>query len=126
MALSKLDRTLMIDQGFRTLRTSIRASTVLFIFYWAFQAVEVLAGQATDVSIALSLALNALVTLKFAVALGVTMAAAGWAVVERYLRLRKVDYLQGRIRELERRTDPDRSTSGLTTSGRTNPKDKLK
>ena len=42
---------------------------------------------------------------------------------QRREKLRKTTYLQGRIRELETRVDPSRSTSGLQTDGSTNPED---
>jgi hypothetical protein len=57
-----------------------------------------------------------------AVALG--GGGCAWAAVERALRHRKVEALQGRIRELETAIDPNRSSSGLTPKGKANPKDK--
>lgn len=51
-------------------------------------------------------------------------AFAIWAVLERRLRKRKIESLQGHIRELEKRLDPNRTTSGLLPTGDTNPEDK--
>jgi hypothetical protein len=47
-----------------------------------------------------------------------------WAILERYLRIRKTESLQGYIKKLEKKLDPDRTTSGLLPTGETNPKDK--
>jgi hypothetical protein len=42
---------------------------------------------------------------------------------QRREKLRKTTYFQDRIRELETRVDPTRSSSGLQTDGSTNPED---
>lgn len=47
-----------------------------------------------------------------------------WAVMERRLRYRKVEHLQGHNVELERIIDPHRTSSGLLPTGQTNPRDK--
>jgi Flp pilus assembly protein protease CpaA len=119
-------RAFATDQIFRTARTLIRCATVAVIFYWGFQALEVLAGQDTKLSIALSLVFTALVDIKFAAAISLAGGATAWAVLERRLRLQKVDNMQGRIKQLEQMIDPNRSSSGLTTEGRTNPKDRIR
>jgi hypothetical protein len=119
-------RTLAIDQGFRTLRTLIWALTVAFIFYTASRSVEALAGHDTKLSVALSVIFDALVDLKFVFAISLAGAGVAWGVIERAVRLRKVDYMQGRIKELEERIDPNRTSSGLTTRGTTNPRDRFR
>lgn len=119
-------RAFATDQGFRTVRTLIKSGTVAAIFYWGFQALQVLAGQDTKLSVALSLVFSVLVNVKFVAAIALTGGAMAWAVLERYLRLRKVDQLQGRIKQLEQMIDPNRSSSGLTTRGTTNPQDKIR
>src|ERR1700722_14618682 len=119
-------KTFATDQVFRTVRTLIRCGTVAIIAYWAFQALEALAGQDTKLSIALSLVFTALVDIKFAAAVSLAGGTTAWAVLERRLRLQKVDSLQGRIKQLEQMIDPNRSSSGLTTQGQTNPQDRFK
>jgi len=119
-------RAFAADQVFRTVRTFIRSGTVALIFYWGFQALEVLAGQDTKLSIALSLVFSALVDLKFAAAISLAGGAAVWAALERGLRLRKVDNMQGRIKQLEQMIDSNRTSSGLTTQGKTNPQDRIR
>lgn len=49
-----------------------------------------------------------------------------WAGLERSLRKRKTKYFQGRVTELEKRLDPNRTTSGLLETGDTHPKDRIK
>ena len=113
------------DQLYRTIRTAIRGGVAVAIFYFAFHAVEALAGQDTNLSVAMTLVLSAFADFRFAFAITLGGAGAAWAMVERSLRHRKVDYMQGRIKELEGRLDPSRSSSGLTTAGKTNPRDKV-
>lgn len=47
-----------------------------------------------------------------------------WAAGERWLRHWKTEALQKHIKELELQLDPLRTSSGLTPTGETNPKDK--
>jgi hypothetical protein len=112
------------DQLYSTVRTLIRGLCWVVAAYFGFGAVKELAGQSTDVSLALSFVISALFEVKFVIAIALSGAACAWAAAERMLRHRKVEKLQGRIRELETAIDPDRSTSGLTTKGQTNPLDK--
>jgi membrane protein implicated in regulation of membrane protease activity len=86
----------------------------------AGSALAPLAGQNT----AVSLGLNLLADFKMTIAIALTGSAAAWAMIERVLRQRKTKYLQDRIKQLEERLDPDRSSSELTRTGKTNPKDR--
>jgi hypothetical protein len=110
-----------VEERYATIRTLFRAGAVVGVFYFAFEALSQLGGQKTD--IAISLVLNVLARMEILITLTLAGGAATWAVVERSLRRRKTEYMQGRIRELEERLDPKRSTSGLTPKGKTNPKD---
>ena len=47
-----------------------------------------------------------------------------WAMLERVLRTKKVPWLSRRVKELEHRLDPNRTSSGLTETGQTNKEDK--
>ena len=86
------------------------------------QAISALAGQETHVLV--ETALSVFAEFDLAISIALTGLAAAWAVLERSLRHRKVEYLQDRIRMLETSIDPRRSTSNLTTKGKTNPEDK--
>jgi hypothetical protein len=113
-----------IDQQYLTARTAIRGLCWVAAAYFGFGAVGQFAGRSTDIDLALSLVITALVEIKFLIAIALTGAACAWAAVERTLRHRKVEKLQGRIRELETAIDPERSTSRLTPKGQTNPADR--
>jgi hypothetical protein len=79
-----------------------------------------IAGKTTAFTVGLSF----LWDVRLVVALSLAGVAGLWAAPKRLLRHRKVEYLQGRIRELELKIDPRRSTSGLTPKGQTNPRDR--
>lgn len=79
-----------------------------------------LAGKETI----LALKLAFLSDIKVAASFALTGFAGLWAFLERQLRYRKVEQMAGRIRELESRIDPNRTSSQLTTKGKTNPRDK--
>jgi hypothetical protein len=110
-----------IQQRYSAIRTAIRSVAWLAVAWLGFGAFKTFAGQTT--SVAISLILNALVDLKFVVSIALTGTATAWALLERRLRLRKVETMQGHIKRLETILDPERSSSGLTTRGLTNPKD---
>jgi hypothetical protein len=111
-----------VKQRYDTARTAIRWAGIVIVAYVGFGALKAFAGQST--SVAISLILNALVDLKLQLAIALTGTACAWAAAERILRLRKVESMQGRIKELETRLDPNRSSSGLTPRGQTNPRDR--
>lgn len=112
-----------VDQYYKTIRTGIRSIAVIAVAYFAFECFRQFAGKSTELNLALSLLVNALVDIKFVVSLSVAGLASILAWRERRLRYRKTEELQGRIIKLERRIDPNRSSSGLTPKGKTNPMD---
>ncbi|WP_338700787.1 hypothetical protein V5279_21520 [Bradyrhizobium sp. 26S5] len=109
-----------VDQRYKTARTFFRCCLGVGGVYYLRDAVFLLAGQTTKLAIELAV----LADFKFAITLTLAGCAAGWAVIERGLRYRKVEYFQNRIRDLELAIDPTRTTSGLTPKGKTHPKDK--
>lgn len=125
LGLSRKDQAALahhrLDLIYSLFRTLIIGGSCAGVVYLLPPVIEPLAGKNT----LLALNLAFLGDIKFVVSIGLTGCAAGWAVVERTLRHRKVEYLQGRIRELEERIDPARTSSRLTTKGKTNPEDKL-
>jgi len=112
----------LIDQSFQTIRTLIRSSVVLGLGYLGEQAVESLSGETTSIIVNGSLKLLADIHVVIPYAIAGLLGA--WGVGERRLRQRKTDALQGRIKTLEIAVDPKRSSSNLTTHGKTNPKDR--
>ena len=115
---------LLMDQRYRTVRTLIRTvgwCVCAFIFY---KIVTVLAGQTTNVSVAMRLVFVALADFKVEFLLALTGLSCAWAVVERLVRQRLAARLSSRNAELERMIDPNRTSSGLTIGGKTNPGDR--
>jgi hypothetical protein len=107
-----------VDQRYKTLRTLIKSIAVCVGIYLCQGIVKSVAGRTTE--IIFSLLANVSVTAAFTL----TGFAALWAVGERYFRYKKVEYLTGRVRDLELRLDRQRSSSQLTPQGRTNPLDR--
>ncbi|HTW33875.1 MAG TPA: hypothetical protein VMD53_04585 [Rhizomicrobium sp.] len=111
-------------QTHATIRTVVRWVAIVAIAGVAEQGVAALAGHSTSVIVSMALGLFA--DLKFSLLVTWAGGATFWAFLERNLRKRKVENMQGRIRSLEQRLDPNRSTSGLLPDGSTNPRDKLR
>lgn len=117
-------QTVQIGELWRTVRHGTKWAGIAFVAYCAWQAVASLAGKQTDVSVAVSAFLYALSEIKFAVAFTLAFATSVWAYIERRIRQSVTERLHERIRELELKLDPGRSSSGLTRLGQTNPRDR--
>lgn len=116
---------LFIEKGFSFLSKAVWPAALFGILYYFFRdAVPHLAGQDTGIDLSAALVFDLLGDWKEIIQWLFTIGLGGWAVLERILRLRKVEKLQGRIILLEQRLDPNRSSSGLTRTGLTNPKDR--
>ena len=113
---------LRIDQRYRTGRTFIRCAAFVAGAWFLAGAISDLAGRDTNVFV--NLFLSVFADFKLVISVALTGCAIAWAMVERRLRHRKVEYLQERVRSLETDIDPQRSTSTLTTRGQTNPRDR--
>jgi hypothetical protein len=122
-AQERLLRTRIVER-YALARTIVRSLCLLGIGWLMAHAAGDFAGRVTSVNV--SAALSLIADLKFVATLTLAGGAGSWAFIERKLRHRKVDYLQERIRDLETRRDPQRSSSGLMTTGQTNPQDRRK
>ncbi|MBC7952864.1 MAG: hypothetical protein H7Z12_13735 [Rhodospirillaceae bacterium] len=90
--------------------------------YTAGEIIKELAGKETHADIVIGWMLSG--SGKSAGAFGVlALITSSWAVLERRFRRRKTETLTRRLRELEHRLDPDRSSSGLAETGETHPDD---
>jgi hypothetical protein len=107
-----------IEERYRTLRLAIKAAGWVAGIYIFREIAQSLAGESTRFE------LSVLADVKFAFTLSLAVGGCAWGAIERVLRHRKVEQMSGRIKELETRLDPNRSSSGLTPRGKTNPKDK--
>lgn len=111
----------VISRAFDLLRELVKASVWLGCAYFAWQATAVLAGRQTnaDLNFSAFLAVDDDKGLPWVIAI----LMAGWAYLERRLRLNKTAQLQSHIKQLELRLDPNRTSSGLLPTGETNPED---
>lgn len=95
------DRRARIREIGLTVRLLIGAAAFTACFRFAMQAVPFVAGKTTAVSVNIALAATA------TIALG----GVSWALLERKLRKEQERRDRGRIKELEKRIDPRRSSS---------------
>src|ERR1700730_2005986 len=113
-----------VDQRYRTARTGLRVLFGGFAVWCLYHAIDSIAGKTTAFQAAFTVGFSFLWDIRFVIAFSLAGSTAAWAIAERWLRQRKVNYLQGRINELELKVVSGRTTSGLTTKGRTNPRDR--
>jgi hypothetical protein len=113
-----------VNERYRTARTALRVIFGGFVVWCLYLAIDSIAGKTTAFQAAVTVGFSLLWDIRFVVAFSLAGATTIWAAAERWLRHRKVNFLQGRIKELELKIDPGRTTSGLTTKGRTNPRDR--
>lgn len=115
---------------FDTIHRFLGVCLYLGLGYFAFLSIRELAGKHTDANFLLSYITSNQEAHGWLWVIGKTLPwilvlfFGSWAYVERFLRQKTVDALQGRIKALELRLDPGRTTSMLTSRGETNPQDK--
>lgn len=112
-----------VDEIYRTLRTTIRFGFGCLMVYFVSQAAITMAGQTTSVVVRAGLSLFA--DLHFVLSFALAGAAGMWAIFERTQRHEVTERLHRRIKELEQALDPNRSSSNLTSRGKTNPRDRM-
>jgi len=119
---SDMDRFHLIEEVFKTVRSLIWALVVIFGL-WMFElSVKALAGQSTEVMV--NLVMRAFMDARIAISLSLAGLTTAWALCERKLRQRTIRRLTARVQERELMDDPGRISSGLTPTGKTNPRDK--
>ncbi len=99
----------------------IRWGGVVLIARYGYLSIDALAGHQTAANIIVNFLGNFHVSEGLAWLL--TAGGATYGLGQNRLRKRIVEHLHGRIRELEERVDPQRSSSNLTPSGDTRPED---
>jgi len=110
-----------IDSLSGVLSLLIKWGGLVFIAYFAKEAVRALAGEVTSARILLAMLAD--VTVKETVAYSISALAILYGLRERKLRRDTIEYYSRRVPELERRIDPNRSSSNLTGRGTTRPED---
>lgn len=102
-------------------KEGLRASWKIVLVIYGYYAIVHLAGKQTEASFFFGYFTSQ--SNDFGLPWFVGTVACVWGFLERRLRLRKVETMQAHIKKLEIRLDPNRSTSGLTSAGQTNPRD---
>ena len=100
----------------------IRWAGVVAIAGFAYLSIDSLAGETTSADIGIRIIGNIKLSEVFAFLFGGGGVAYG--LRQRTLRKSTIERLQERIKKLEEKKDPERSSSGLTPKGDTHPNDK--
>lgn len=106
-----------LEGQFRLISQGMTQITYIFLGLFAYLSIDSLAGKTTWAQIAVLLFENR-DTLAWAPWL-IALVAAGWGIGCQYRMRRTTESLQKRIVDLERVIDPNRTSSGLTTTGET-------
>lgn len=115
-------RVYVYNQIFVTLRLLIKLGAAALYIHLLLPIAKVLAGHKT--SLVVSVLFSVVQKTQSLVELSAFIVLVLWATMERTLRKRNIRRWHPRIKELETMLDQDRSTSTLTPSGETNPKDR--
>jgi hypothetical protein len=115
------DMTFIIwTKVFDLLRLLVKYGAYVYIAYWGYRSVEALAGKITLADLALSYFTSKEndhgIPWVIAVLCGI------WAIAERRFRLAKTQSMSDYIKDLEKRLDPNRTSSDLLPTGETNPR----
>ena len=111
---------LVAEQKYLTARTLIRWLGAALICYLCMDILSTFAGRTTEIMV------SVLGKLEIAASLALAGGCAVWAILERIVRKRTIKRLTERTQKLEKAIDPRRSSSGLTPTGSTHPRDKDK
>lgn len=101
---------------------AIYGATIVVVVYFIYRIFEALAGKTTFAYIFTSFLAN--INIQVAVAASLAVTGLGYGLYQKRQRKKTTESLHKRIKELETHFDANRSTSGLTTRGDTNPADR--
>ena len=111
---------LAAEQKYLTARTLIRWLGAALICFIGRDILSTFAGRTTEIMV------SVLGKVEIAASLVLAGGCAVWAILERIVRKRTIKRLTERTQKLEKAIDPRRSSSGLTPTGSTHPRDKDK
>lgn len=104
-----------------TIQVLVKYCALGYAFWCLKESMQAFAGQTSDANIVVSLLAD--VNFSEAVAWVFGLGAFGYGYQQRKLKGQTVQRLTSRITELEKKLDPSRTSSELTSTGETNPKD---
>jgi len=116
------DAAMAMYYVYNLLAMVIRYGAIVLVFRYAYLSIDSLAGKETLAKFFVEILVNRIRT--HWLWSGLTLSAIIWAIAEGIVRRQTIKRLSRRIQELERRLDPNRSSSGIQPTGDTNPEDK--
>ena len=105
------------DRAFSLATDVVWALCFLGLAYYAYLAIEALAGQTTAANFVLGYLADTKGGASAKPWIVTTIVAVVWGFLERWLRHRKVGSMSKRSKDLEKLFDPKRTSSGLTKTG---------
>ena len=112
----------LIDGIVAIVTTLMICGTVVLVAYWTYLTLATYAGKSTLALVAISFVTDFKVDRWLAYAVGGSGVLYG--VRQKRLRQKNIERLTDRPQGLERRLDPKRTSSGLTSRGTTQPGDR--
>ncbi len=102
-------------------KTLLAVGGTVAVAYLVFRSIDSLAGRSTDSNIMVKFITDFKANKWFSTVFAGLMGV--WGFSERALKKKAVKRLHGRVKELEEKIDPTRTSSGLTQTGDTRPED---
>jgi hypothetical protein len=115
---SKVELINALLSGWKTL---LAVGGTVAVAYLVFRSIESLAGRSTDSNIMVKFVTDLKASRWLSMAFAGLMGT--WGASERALKKKAVKRLHVRVKELEEKIDPTRTSSGLTLTGETRPED---
>ncbi len=112
-----------IDNGYKLAARVIHAGVIVFVAWQARLSIEALAGGETSVKLFIDWIVGGKGALT-GTSLLFGAGGIGYGLRERHLKKYKTVAMTRHIADLERRLDPNRTSSGLAATGETNPDDR--
>lgn len=104
-------------------QTLIKWAGIVCCFKYISVAISALAGKETSANLVLDILASASFSVSVSIVFG--LGGVAYGLSQRSLRIRNILRLSGRVAELEAQIDPGRSSSGISSDGRTNEGDQI-
>src|SRR5438445_5840650 len=117
--MTERERVLLVARIFDLLKDALRYAFFGWVAWTIYLDVKELAGKSTDASFVFQYLLSK--ENDYGLPWFLVAVTTIWALLERRFRHQKTEQLTARTKELEQRLDPNRSSSGLVSTGETHP-----